>query len=49
MFTDLLVLHDDCEEVFIDFASLAGTGEQAIACAGISTLRTAYRIGRAEV
>ncbi|WP_111976938.1 AraC family transcriptional regulator [Algibacillus agarilyticus] len=48
MFTDVLNIHDDCEEAFLDFTTMAGNGNEFIACAGVSTLRTHYEVGQRE-
>ncbi len=45
MWQDILNIHDDCEEEFLNFEQLPGKAEKLIACAGLSTLKTEYQIG----
>ena len=46
MWQDILTIHPDCEEHFLDFNQLPGKANKLIACAGLSTLRTEYQIGK---
>ncbi|WP_441002467.1 AraC family transcriptional regulator [Pseudocolwellia agarivorans] len=46
MWKDILNIHQDCEEYFINFDKIPGDADSIIACAGISTLRTEYQIGK---
>ncbi|MGL1957957.1 MAG: AraC family transcriptional regulator [Colwellia sp.] len=46
MWQDILNIHQDCEEYFLNFEQMSGNVDTLIACAGISTLRTEYQIGK---
>ncbi len=46
MWQDILNIHQDCKEEFFNFEQLPGNANRLIACAGISTLRTKYQIGK---
>ncbi len=43
---DILNIHPDCQEFFFNFKDFPGKAQDYIACAGISTLRTEYQIGK---
>jgi AraC-like DNA-binding protein len=45
MWQNILNIHPDCQEDFFNFDELPGNANDLIACAGISTLRTEYKIG----
>lgn len=49
MWKDILNIHRDCEEYFLDFSDMPGSAESLIACSGISTLRTEYQIGKTGI
>ena len=49
MWRDILNIHQDCEEYFLNFEKMPGNAESYIACAGISTLRTEYQIGKTGI
>lgn len=46
MWQDILNIHQDCEEYFLNFEQMPGNADSLIACAGISTLKTEYQIGK---
>jgi AraC-like DNA-binding protein len=46
MWKDILNIHQDCEEYFLNFEQMPGNADSLIACAGISTLKTEYQIGK---
>lgn len=46
MWKDILNIHQDCEEYFFNLALMPGISDSLIACAGISTLKTEYQIGK---
>jgi len=46
MWQDILNIHPDCIEDFINFDTLPGQAENLIACAGMSYLQTEYQIGK---
>jgi len=48
MWQDILTIHADCKEDFFNFDEFPGNADSLIACAGLSTLRTEYKIGKAE-
>jgi len=45
MWQDILNIHPDCQEDIFNFEELPGNAHDLIACAGVSTLRTEYKIG----
>ncbi|WP_440876706.1 helix-turn-helix domain-containing protein [Thalassotalea sp. PLHSN55] len=49
MWQDVLNISQDCEEYFLNFEEMPGNAESLIACAGISTLRTEYQIGKTGI
>jgi hypothetical protein len=49
MWQDILNIHQDCEEYFLNFEKMPGSADSLIACAGISTLRTEYQIGKTGI
>lgn len=49
MWQDILNIHQDCEEYFLNFETMPGHADSLIACAGVSTLRTAYQIGKTGI
>jgi AraC-like DNA-binding protein len=49
MWKDILNIHQDCEEYFLNFDEMPGNAESLIACAGISTLKTEYQIGKTGI
>lgn len=49
MWKDKINIHQDCEEYFLNFETMPGNAESLIACAGISTLRTTYQIGKTGI
>ncbi|TYK64837.1 helix-turn-helix transcriptional regulator [Colwellia echini] len=49
MWQDILNIHQDCEEYFLNFEQMPGNAETLIACAGISTLKTEYQIGKTGI
>lgn len=49
MWHDILNIHQDCEEYFLNFEKMPGNADSLIACAGISTLRTEYQIGKTGI
>lgn len=46
MWQDILNIHPDCIEDFINFDRLPGQADSLIACAGMSYLQTEYQIGK---
>ena len=46
MWQDILNIHPDCIEDFINFDTLPGKAGELIACAGMSYLQTEYQIGK---
>jgi len=46
MWQDILNIHPDCIEEFINFDTLPGQAESLVACAGVSYLQTDYQIGK---
>ncbi|WJG10676.1 AraC family transcriptional regulator [Aliiglaciecola sp. LCG003] len=46
MWRDILNIDPSCEEDFFNFDSLPGKGKSFIACAGVSHLRSEYRVGK---
>jgi len=45
---DILNIHKDCQEFFFNFNDFPGNAQDYIACAGISTLKTEYQIGKTD-
>lgn len=46
MWRDILNIHPDCEEYFLNFESLPGNTKHFIACGGVSLLQNEYQIGK---
>jgi len=46
MWQDILNIHPDCIEEFINFDALPGQAGSLVACAGVSYLQTEYQIGK---
>jgi AraC-like DNA-binding protein len=46
MWQDIIKIHQDCEEYFLNFEQMPSNAAPLIACAGISTLKTEYQIGK---
>jgi AraC-like DNA-binding protein len=46
MWREILNIDPSCKEYFLNFESLPGKGKTFIACAGVSSLRNTYQIGK---